>query len=86
MQGLLSKDPKDRGNPYLLSAIKRIGQHFETTCNVARKKGSRRPKSSSCRDDHLLKFTVLKDGKRSLQKLSAEFKTPFKKNNKQKVI
>ena len=43
--------------------------------NVVRKKGSGRLKASSCKDDHLLKCTVLKDRKRSLQKLSAEFKT-----------
>ena len=61
--------------PISLSAIKRIGQRFKTTGNVARKKGSGRPKASSCRDDHLLKYTVHKDRKRSLQKLSAEFKT-----------
>ena len=29
------------------SAIKRIGQHFETTGNVARKKGSGSPKASN---------------------------------------
>ena len=61
--------------PISLSAIKRIGQHFETTGNVARKKGSGGPKAALCRDDHLLKCTVLKDRKRSQQKLSAEFKT-----------
>ena len=52
--------------PISLSAMKRIGQRFKATGNVARKKGSGRPKASSCRDDHLLKFTVLKDRKRSL--------------------
>ena len=46
--------------PISLSAIKIIGQRFETTGNFARKKGSGRPKAS-CRDDHLLKFTVLKE-------------------------
>ena len=55
--------------PISLSAIRRMGQCFERTGNVARKKGSGRPKASSCRDDHLLKFTVLKDRKQSLQKL-----------------
>ena len=40
-----------------LSVIKRIGQCFKTTGNFARKKGSGRPKASSCRDDHLLKFS-----------------------------
>ena len=72
--------------PISLSAIKRIGQCFETTGNVARKKGSRRPKASSCRDDHLLKFTVLKNRKRSLQKLSAEFKTLENKTISRKAI
>ena len=74
--------------PISLSATTR-GERLETTGNVVRKKGSGRPKASSCRDDHLLIFTVLKDRKRSLQKLSAEFKTSensFKKNNNQKVI
>ena len=52
--------------PISLSAIKRTGQHLETG-NVARKKGSGRPKASSCRNDHQLKCTVLKDRKRSLQ-------------------
>ena len=60
--------------PISLSAIKRIGQRFDTTDYVVRKKGSRRPKASSCWNDHLLKCTVLKDRKRSLQKLSAEFR------------
>ena len=46
--------------PISLSAIKIISQCFETTGNVARKKWCRRPKASSCRDDHLLKCTVLK--------------------------
>ena len=46
--------------PISLSAIKRIGQHFITTF------GTGRSKASSCRNDHLLKFTVLKDRKRSL--------------------
>ena len=32
--------------PISLSAIKRIGQRFETTGNVARKKGSGRPKAT----------------------------------------
>ena len=32
--------------PFSLSAIKRIGQCFEITGNVARKKGSGRPKVS----------------------------------------
>ena len=41
--------------PIYLSAIKRVGQRFETTGNVARKKGSGRPKASSYRVDHLLK-------------------------------
>ena len=72
--------------PISLSAIKRIGQRFETTGNVARKKGSGRPKASSCRDDHLLKFTVLKDRKRSLQKLSAEFKTSENKTLSRRTI
>ena len=54
--------------PISLSAIKRIGQRFETKGNVVRKKGSGRPKASSCRDDHLLKFTVRQDRKRSLTK------------------
>ena len=72
--------------PILLSAIKRIGQRFETTGNVARKKGSGRPKASSCRDDHLLTFTVLKDRKISLQKLSAEFKTSENKTLSRRAI
>ena len=52
-----------------------------------RKKGSGRPKASSCRDDHLLKCTVLKDRKRSLHKLSAEFKTSENKTlSRRKII
>ena len=42
--------------PISLPAIKRKGQRFETTGNVARKKGFGRPKASSCRDNHLLTF------------------------------
>ena len=42
---------------------------FETTGNVARKKGSGRPKASSCWDDHLLECTVLKDRKSRIQDL-----------------
>ena len=72
--------------PISLSGIKRIGQRFETTGNVARKKGSGRPKASSCRDDHLLKFTLLKDRKKSLQKLSAEFKTSENKTLSRRTI
>ena len=60
-----------------LSAIKRKGQRFETTGNFARKKGSRRPKASLCRDDHLMTFLVLKDRRKQ---------DSFKKNNNQKVI
>ena len=51
-----------------------------------RKKGSGRPKASSCRDDHLLKFTVLKDRERSLRKLSAEFKTSENKTLSRRTI
>ena len=47
--------------PIPLSTIKRIGQCFETTGNIARKKGSGRPKASSCMDNQLLNCTVLKD-------------------------
>ena len=54
------QDPKGRGNPHLSA---RIGQRFETG-NVAGKKGSRRPKASSCRDDHLLKCIVLRQEKK----------------------
>ena len=72
--------------PIYLSAIKRIGQCVEKTGNVARKKGSGRPKASSCRDDHLLKFTVLKDRNRILQKIQDLIKQDsFQKNNNQKV-
>ena len=48
--------------------------------------GSGRPKASSWRDDHLLKFTVLKHRKRSLQKLSAEFTTSENKTLSRKTI
>ena len=51
-----------------------------------RKKGSGRPKASLYRDDHLLKCTVLKDRKRSLQKLSAELKTSKNKNLSRRTI
>ena len=68
----MDKTLKAEEIPISLSAIKRIGQHFETTVNVARNKGFGMPKASPCRDDHLRKCTVLKDRKRSLQKLSAE--------------
>ena len=71
----ICKTLKEEEIPISLSAIKRICQHFKTTGNVARKKGSGRPKATLCRDDLLLKCTVLKDRKRSLQKLSEEFKT-----------
>ena len=72
--------------PISLSAIKIIGKRFETTGNVARKKGSGRPKASSYRDDHLLKCTVLKERKISLQKLSAEFKTSVNKTLSRRTI
>ena len=69
-----------------LSAIKRIGQRFDTTFNFTGKKRSGRPKASSCRNEHLLKCTVLKDWKLSLQKLSGEFKTSKNKTLSRKTI
>ena len=45
--------------------MKRIGKRLEMTGNVTRKKGFGRPKASSCKDDHLLKFTVVKDRKKA---------------------
>ena len=72
--------------PISLSAMKRIGQCFETTGNIVRKKGSGMPKASSCRDDHLLKYKVLKDRKRRQQKLSAEFKISENKTLSRRTI
>ena len=70
--------------PIYISAVKRIGQRFRTG-NVAQKKGSGRPKASSCKDDHQLKFTVLKDRKRSLKKTVSRIQDLRKQDSNQKV-
>ena len=73
--------------PISLSAIKRIGQNFESTGNVARKKGSGRPKASSCRDDCLLKCSSQRQEKKPTKtvcriKRKQDF---FKKKNNQVI-
>ena len=43
-----------------LSAVKRIGQRFETKSSVNRKVCSGRPRASTIKDDHRLKVSILK--------------------------
>ena len=58
-----------------LSAVKRIGQRFEIKGTVSKKTGSVQPRYSTMKDDHMLKITVLKDRKKTLDDHSKQFKT-----------
>ena len=60
--------------PISLPTIKRIFLQFQKTGSTAMKKGSGRPRATTSKDDRSLKFLVLQERKKGLQKLLEEFR------------